>query len=175
MSLGTNSLNAHKTIEIHHRIMEKLNLDGSKKTNNRGRPAKLNHKLMGEAFALLEKGRSERSTFTQLNIPEYTWNSWKTRGTKANRGLYYEFFQGIMRARNQSIGRLEDALNACAFGKGPENARVDVIKWLLKHRAPDEYSDRSSLKIEQDQPLGQLPVIPVKFLTEDETKEGGDP
>ena len=153
---------------------QKQNLDGSKKTSNRGRPAKLNQSLMDQAFALISKGRSERSVYTQLNIPRNTWESWKTRGSKASRGLYYEFAHSLTRARNMSIGRLEDAATAVALGVGPKNANPKMIMWILKNRAPEEYSDHSSLKVEQDQPLGHLPVIPVKFLSNDEDDEGDD-
>ena len=150
-----------------------LNLDGTVK-KKAGRPAKLNSELIEKAYDLIASGRSERSTYTELNICEVTWNKWKARGRKANRGVYFDFVQSVTRANNKSIGRLEDLLNACAFGRGPNRADVNVAKWLLKHRAPDEYSDRASFKIEQDQPLGQLPVIPVKFLNDEESTEDGD-
>lgn len=112
-----------------------------------GRPSKLTPELVRKAEQLLAAGNYTTTVCDFLGIDRSTWYKWLEKGRKANRGLYFDFFNTIKRAEAESEVRAVTGILKAGANQWQAFAwfleRKFPERWRRDRETPGEDGDRS--------------------------------
>ncbi len=97
------------------------------------RPTLLTKPLLKRICRILAEGNSIETSSAASGVSGRTFHNWMERGERDGKGIYFQFFQGVTRARAEAKISLTSKIVKAA----PRDWKAAA--WLLERMFPQEY------------------------------------